>query len=200
MKNFVCLLSLLLFGSVSALCQGDTTSSRKLRIRAEIGLPVASQFIDKTYQYNYSNNNTLGGLGGIKVGLILNEAYKIQFAQHNLDETIIASGDQENRLITKDLNRIITVSRILSLNHVRLDFGLSYLYVSEYSRYPPRRGRPSITFSSSDHYLGGHFGCQYLINHTFGPYVNYSLVPFRLSNQGAFGYNHNVSLGLVVLL
>ncbi|SER46430.1 hypothetical protein SAMN05444359_14710 [Neolewinella agarilytica] len=51
-------------------------------------------------------------------------------------------------------------------------------------------------FSSFDHYIGFKFGAKYNLIKSFGPFVNYNLTPFRMNNEGEFGYAHLLNLGV----
>ncbi|MEM6771847.1 MAG: hypothetical protein AAF597_14790, partial [Bacteroidota bacterium] len=140
------------------------------------------------------NNNTLGGVGGIRLGATLDGMYRLLFTWSNLDDQLVEiypSGTQNRE---KNYNVIIDLSRISQFNRLNMTYGLTYLYVYERSTFQFSQ------FSSVDHYVGVNLGFEYLLGRRFGPYIDYHFTPFRLSDERAFGYAHNVNLGLVVKL
>jgi hypothetical protein len=165
----------------------------------ELGALVGSQFIDKTYNYDNSNygNNTLGGFGGLKAAAIYKHKYKIQFTWSNCDEDFIGSAPNSVNSYDKNFNSIVSISRVHSIKSSRIEFGLSYLYLYERTTFPvSNNSAVGNQFSSVDHYIGGHLAYKFVIGKSFGPFINYHLTPVRLSNEGAFGYSHNVNVGV----
>lgn len=195
MPGVICLMAIIFLVPKVVLSQERETN----RLEVEIGVPVVSQFIDKTYDYNYYGNNTIGGVGGLKLGVIYEGKYKLQFTWSNCDEYLfLTTGDKSKSRYEKNFNNIISLSRYMQFGNSKVELGISYLYVYERTTFPENLNRPGLQFSSSDQYIGGYVGYQYLIKNRFGPYVNYHLIPLRFTNGGELAYNHNVNLGLAL--
>lgn len=86
----------------------------------EVGLPIASQFIDKTYNYNSSNNNTIGGLGGVKFAAIYHDKYKLEFTWSNCDDLLFSSGSEFDLNYEKNFNSIVSLSKIYTVKSLNL--------------------------------------------------------------------------------
>jgi hypothetical protein len=162
------------------------------KINIDIGFPIGSQFIDKTF--GKSGNSTSGGLGGLKLAAIYRSQYKLQFTYSNLDRWFFGGGPPVTINHRKDFNSIVSFARCFNIGLSKFEAGLSYLYVYERSSFP----NGFIQFSSSGHHAGVYLGYQYLIGGVVGPYINYHNTPIRFSKEAKAGYTHNMNFGITV--
>ncbi len=161
-------------------------------ISIQLGIIAGSHFVDRSYDYNYGNSNTVAGIGGFSFGVIYKDRFKLKFSGTNLDASVIGAGI-EPIFISKQFSYSVAFAKCLVKKRHRLDYGISYLYFYERNT---SRGPSGIQFSSNDHYIGGYFRFKYLISKGFGPFLDYYYTPLRINNDGGFGYNHNISIGI----